>query len=62
MNKHEVNEIVNLNSKNLDIEELERRLELAATLPGVQAAWICVSDGCEEVGPPICIVNEPPAR
>ncbi len=32
MNKHEFNEIASLNSEDLDVEELERRLELAATV------------------------------
>ncbi len=36
MNKHEVNEITSLNFADLDVEELERRLELAATMPDVQ--------------------------
>ncbi len=47
MNKYHASEITSLNFENLDIEELERRLELATTLPGGQPLeWSC-SERCE---------------
>jgi hypothetical protein len=39
-------EIVSLNIKNLDIQELERRLELAAGLIATPDGWVCGADGC----------------
>ncbi len=42
MNKHEFNEIASLNSENLDVEELERRLELATTVGDLMDVdWVC---------------------
>ncbi len=53
MNKHEFNEIASLNSENLDVEELERRLELAATAGAlIDADWVC-SQHC------VCFAMEP---
>ncbi len=44
MNQPNINEITSLNFADLDVEELERRLELAATTPSGLDCW---SDSCQ---------------
>jgi hypothetical protein len=43
---HDPPEIISLNAEHLDIEELERRLELASGAPMLPDAWlVCGCDG-----------------
>ncbi len=54
MNKRGANEILSLNHEDLDVEELEHRLELAATVSSVED-WPCLMK-CD----PLCGANKPP--
>lgn len=49
-NESKIMEIQNLNVENLDIQELENRLELS-TLEASEAGWVRICDGrCAELG------------